>query len=58
MKVLVLDSGKGGKVVYKYLESMSPGIDLIYTSDEKNMPYGEKSKGRRRYYLEEGAVAS
>lgn len=45
MKVLVLDSGKGGKVVYKYLESMSPGIDLIYTSDEKNMPYGERSKG-------------
>lgn len=44
MRVLVLDSGKGGRVVYKYLESMSPGIDLLYTCDEKNMPYGEKSK--------------
>lgn len=44
MKVLVIDSGKGGRVVYKYLKSMDRNIDVIYASDEKNMPYGEKTK--------------
>ncbi|MCI5675607.1 MAG: aspartate/glutamate racemase family protein [Ezakiella sp.] len=43
MRVLVIDSGKGGRVVERYLKSMKPDIDLIYACDEKNMPYGEKS---------------
>lgn len=43
-KVLVLDSGSGGiNVLHECIKS-SPYFDYLFFADNKNLPYGEKSK--------------
>lgn len=42
-KILVIDSGSGGRVVERYLKSMNPSLDISYACDPENMPYGEKN---------------
>ena len=43
MQIGVFDSGKGGLNVMEVLKQNFPGIDFIYISDKKNIPYGLKS---------------
>lgn len=40
----VLDSGIGGLTVVKELQSQLPGEDIIYFGDNKNCPYGNRSR--------------
>lgn len=42
-KILIIDSGTGGRVVERYLKSMDSSLDIKYVSDHENMPYGEKN---------------
>ena len=44
MKILIIDSGSGGKVVERYLKSWNKDLDIIYDCDIENMPYGAKSR--------------
>lgn len=39
----MIDSGKGGRVVERYLRSMTPDLDITYASDAAHMPYGNRS---------------
>ena len=43
-KIGVLDSGIGGLTTVKSLQDLLPGEDIIYFGDNKNVPYGNKSK--------------
>lgn len=43
-KIGVLDSGIGGLTTVKSLQELLPGEDIIYFGDNKNVPYGNKSK--------------
>ncbi|MCI2229019.1 glutamate racemase [Polaribacter sp. MSW13] len=40
----VFDSGVGGTSIWKEIASLLPNENIIYLSDSKNAPYGEKSK--------------
>lgn len=40
----ILDSGVGGLTVLKEVQTLLPNEDLIYFGDNKNVPYGSKSK--------------
>lgn len=42
MIIGVFDSGRGGKTVADTIIEMNPGIRVIYVSDAKHCPYGEK----------------
>ena len=44
MKIGVFDSGLGGLTVLKQLVSKYPNCEYIYVGDNKNVPYGSKSK--------------
>lgn len=43
-KVAIIDSGSGGVNVLKYLFKNVQGCQFLYLADDKNSPYGEKSK--------------
>ena len=43
MAIGVFDSGVGGLTVHRALAERLPAADLIYLSDQANMPYGGKS---------------
>ena len=43
-KIGVIDSGIGGLTVVSSLQKMLPNEDLIYLGDNKNIPYGNRSK--------------
>lgn len=48
MKVLIYDSGIGGRSVFNIVQqhfANHPEIDLQYFADTKNFPYGTKEKG-------------
>ena len=51
--ILVIDSGAGGISTLKVLRKVLPYEDYIYFADNKNMPYGNKS----RAFLAENARA-
>lgn len=51
--ILVMDSGAGGISTLKVLRKILPYEDYIYFADNKNMPYGNKS----RAFLAENAIA-
>ncbi|MFZ7101947.1 MAG: glutamate racemase [Peptococcaceae bacterium] len=40
----ILDSGVGGLTVLKEVQALLPGEDIIYFGDNKNVPYGNKTK--------------
>lgn len=42
--ILVIDSGNGGKFTLKQLRLVLPNEKFIYLEDDKNCPYGKKSK--------------
>lgn len=42
-KIGVFDSGIGGKSVANAIEKELPELEVIYSSDEKNLPYGDKT---------------
>ena len=42
--ILVMDSGAGGISTLKVLRKILPYEDYIYFADNKNMPYGNKSR--------------
>jgi len=42
--ILVIDSGVGGVSILKYLIKKLPNESFIYFADNKNSPYGDKSK--------------
>lgn len=44
MKIGVFDSGLGGLTVLKQLVCKYPNCEYIYVGDNKNVPYGSKSK--------------
>lgn len=48
-----MDSGAGGISTLKVLRKILPYEDYIYFADNKNMPYGNKS----RAFLAENAIA-
>lgn len=43
IKIGVFDSGIGGKSVAKAIEQEMPDAEVIYKSDPKNLPYGNKT---------------
>lgn len=43
-KIGVLDSGIGGLTTVKALQELLPGEDIVYFGDNKNVPYGNRSK--------------
>ena len=49
--IAVLDSGVGGISTLISLKRQSPGQDFIYFGDNKNAPYGNKSKRELRSLL-------
>ena len=51
--ILVMDSGAGGISTLKVLRKILPYEDYIYFADNKNMPYGNKS----RALLADNAIA-
>lgn len=44
MKILLIDSGVGGLSIYNYLKDKFPNNEYSYLMDNKNFPYGEKSR--------------
>lgn len=44
--IAVTDSGAGGLFVLKKLRQAFPSLNLLYVSDSKNMPYGQKSNSQ------------
>jgi len=40
----IFDSGVGGTSIWKEIKTLLPHENIIYLSDSKNAPYGEKSK--------------
>lgn len=44
VKIGVFDSGIGGKSIVDRLQELFPGVQIIFTNDTKNMPYGSKTK--------------
>jgi len=42
--VAIIDSGVGGLTVVKELQTILPKEDIIYFGDNKNVPYGSKSR--------------
>lgn len=47
----VFDSGVGGLTVLKELLKLLPNEDYIYIADNKNSPYGDKSKQELKEYI-------
>ncbi|MEI7683266.1 MAG: glutamate racemase [Candidatus Saccharibacteria bacterium] len=43
MKIGVFDSGMGGKSVANAIQKALPADEVIYVSDDKNVPYGSKT---------------
>jgi len=43
-KIGVFDSGRGGKSVAVALEAALPEHDIVFVSDEANMPYGSRTE--------------
>ena len=41
----IFDSGIGGITIYKEIHKLLPNENIVYLADNKNAPYGEKSKG-------------
>ena len=40
----IFDSGIGGITIYKEIHKLLPNENIVYLADNKNAPYGEKSK--------------
>lgn len=40
----IFDSGIGGTTIWRDIQRLLPGEDMIYLADSRNAPYGEKSK--------------
>ncbi len=51
MKIGVFDSGVGGKSVAQAIEQALPKHQIIFTDDQKNVPYGTKTPELCRYQL-------
>lgn len=43
LKIGVFDSGVGGKSVVKAIEKELPELDIIFSNDTENVPYGDKT---------------
>lgn len=43
VKIGVFDSGIGGKSVVKAIEKAIPAVEIIYSNDPDNLPYGNKT---------------
>lgn len=46
MRIGVFDSGMGGKSVASTIQKAFPNDEVIFVSDQKNVPYGSKSPSR------------
>lgn len=44
--ILVIDSGNGGKFTLKKLKKLLPNENFLFLQDDKNAPYGAKTKHR------------
>lgn len=44
MKILLIDSGVGGLSIFNYLKNKYPNNEYTFLMDNKNFPYGEKSR--------------
>ena len=53
MKVGIFDSGMGGLSVLHRAMQMMPGVNYIYYADKKNVPYGEKTIGQVKVFVDE-----
>lgn len=53
MKIGIFDSGIGGLSVLHLAMRKLRGVDFIYYADEKNVPYGEKSKEKIIDFVDE-----
>jgi len=53
MKVGIFDSGMGGLSVLHRAVQMMPGVNYIYYADKKNVPYGEKTIGQVKVFVDE-----
>ena len=51
MKIGVFDSGLGGLTVVKEIRKMVSHVDIIYVGDNKNVPYGLKTKEELRVFV-------
>lgn len=52
MKIGIFDSGIGGLSVLHRAMKMMPDAQFLYYADEKNVPYGEKTTGEIKGYVE------
>jgi glutamate racemase len=43
LRVAIIDSGKGGRFLFEKLSAQFPEISFFCETDEKNVPYGEKT---------------
>jgi glutamate racemase len=51
--IALIDSGIGGLTVYQALKKIRPDIQTVYIADQKNFPYGLKTKEQLQYALKE-----
>ncbi|MDZ7786499.1 MAG: glutamate racemase [Candidatus Saccharibacteria bacterium] len=51
MKIGVFDSGIGGKSIAAAIQKAMPEAQVIYKQDEKNLPYGTKSKAELLHFV-------
>lgn len=51
MKIGVFDSGLGGLTVVKEIRKMVSHVDIVYVGDNKNVPYGLKTKEELRGFV-------
>lgn len=50
-KIAVIDSGVGGLTVMKEIIKQLPNEDIVYFGDQKNCPYGDKTKTQICQYV-------
>lgn len=50
-KIAVIDSGIGGLTVVKEMMQQLPHEDIVYFGDQKNCPYGDKTKEQIQQYV-------
>ncbi len=50
----ILDSGLGGLTVARKLDTLLPGVDIIYLGDTARFPYGSRSTGMIADRVEQG----
>ncbi len=54
-KLGVFDSGMGGYDIVRHIHEVYPGQDIVFLADQKNIPYGNKSREQLQAIFEDVA---